>query len=1102
MKLILLLICGVGLLSSIAEDSYAQTARLTLNMKDATVKSVLEHIENNTEFSFMYENNVFDANRKVDIRVREETIDVVLDRLLDSETEYRVVGRHIILFPAEGIRMASGEIPARWQQQEGTVSGVVTDSQGSPLPGVTIVEKGTTKGVITDGNGEYSISDLAEDATLVYSFVGMQSQEIVVGDQTTIDVTMEEDVIGIEEVVAIGYGTARKSDLTGSVARVDVEELSELSNVSAIQSLQSNVPGLNVGAIERPGQNPTINIRGQATLSSGSSDNAPLIVVDGTIYRGSLIDINPNDIESVDVLKDASSAAIYGSQASNGVMLITTKKGGLVSKPVISYSGSYSVETPSNEIRPMRAPEYEEFFRDALWNISRLGPDYIQENPDFVITSHMKTNEIVSGYRAGLDTDWWGEFTGNGSIQKHNLSLRGKTKDLSYFISGGYTDVEGFVVNDNYARYNMRINAEAKINSWMDVGIESFYTSSDYSGYAPSISNAFHLQPWAPVRDDSGELILRPEGSMLNPYAQLEIEDAQKNDNLFGNIYANLKLPVKGLSYKFNFAQNYRTSRHNQYNPYGANETGYGYKNTGIGYDWQSDNIINFQRQFGIHNINATLVYGVEKRTGENTNNSAENFTDGSLGFNRLQAGTSTLNSISTGAWEESSLYSMGRVIYNLKDKYLATGTVRRDGFSGFGQEEKIGVFPSAALAWIPTEESFLKEQVSWLQYLKIRASYGSTGRRAVSRYQTLARMSRTDSYVFGEGGGTEIGQYISSMANSELGWETTTGLNVGVDFSIIDSRIYGNVEYYNNDTKNILYNIQLPQMTGFGSIPTNIGKVHNHGIEFAITGDVIRSRDLNWKATVNFTRNRNEIVSILGFDNDGDGKEDDLVANRLFIGEPQRVIYNYEITGMWQLADEEAGIIPSGFYPGVYKIADLNEDGAYSASDDRKILGYMDPSYQISLVNNVSYKNFDLYMLINTIQGGKDYYWGDDDPQNTVWRQVEQLKYVNAPEGAWDYWLPENPDAYYRRLDRPASYQALRYSQRNFVRLQDLSISYTFDKALISKFDIGGLKLFISGKNLITLTNWKGWDPETGRNFSAGYPLMKNYTFGVNVEF
>ncbi|WP_317235280.1 TonB-dependent receptor domain-containing protein [Niabella ginsengisoli] len=394
----------------------------------------------------------------------------------------------------------------------------------------------------------------------------------------------------------------------------------------------------------------------------------------------------------------------------------------------------------------------------------------------------------------------------------------------------------------------------------------------------------------------------------------------------------------------------------------------------------------------------------------------------------------------------------------------------------------------------------FLKDNVEWLDFLKLRASYGSTGNRGVSRYQTLAKLLSTPSYVFGEGGSTTLGQYISTMANYNLGWETTTGVNVGLDFTVLNSFLSGTIEYYENNTDGIIYNIELPRLTGFGSVATNIGKVHNKGIETTLTARWIRSGNFQWETTVNYARNRDKIVSILGPDKNG--VEKDFIANGLFIGQPPGVVYNYEIIGMWQLEDKKSGVIPNGFLPGTEKISDLNGDGKYDATNDRKILGYTAPAYRISVANRLNYKNLGLYVMVNSIQGGKNYYMGDDSPYSSgAWSLEEQLKYSNVPKGAWDYWMPENPNARYRRLDAPSALNPRLYSQRNFIRLQDVSLSYAFDKQLSSKLHLDGLSVFATGKNLVTITKWRGWDPETGQGFAPSIPFMREYSFGVNIE-
>lgn len=980
------------------------------------------------------------------------------------------------------------------------VTGQITDENDETLPGVNIVEKGTTNGTITDIDGKYSLN-VSDGATLVFSSVGYMSQEIEVGNQSTINVSMTPDIQQLEELIVVGYGTQKKSDLTGAVARADIEAFSQQPNVNILQSLQGSVPGLNVGAVTRAGETPDISIRGQNTLSSSSADNQPLIVVDGIIYRGNMADLNPNDIASVDILKDASSAAIYGSQAANGVVIITTKQGSGVGKPIISYSGQYSIQAPSNNLEPMRGDEYEDFLMDVFWTQSRLGPDYLTPNPDFSLGSIFKTQGITQGYLNGADNDWWGMLTGNGHIQSHDVSIRGQNESISYFVSGGYTDQQGFLKNDEYERFNVRLNLSTDITDWLTIGVESFLSSSDYSGVSPSVGEAFHLQPYAPIYDENGDYVLEPEAG-LNPFLQMQIDDSDKRMNFFGNFHADIKLPfLEGFNYRINYSHNYRTTNQDQFNPWGANYTGLGSKDAYIFYDWTFDNIFSYQKDFNEdHRLNATLLYGVEHRDYKFTETSAQRFTNMVLGYNKLEAGDPTLFSLNTGAEEEASLYTMGRLFYSYKDKYMITGTVRRDGFSGFGTKQKIGVFPSLALGWVASEESFFNNAFGWLDYFKLRASYGTTARRSVGRYQTLAQVSIAPSRVFGDGGSTTIGQWISSMANNELGWETTTGLNLGVDFEILDSRVYGNIEYYNNNTSDILYNIQIPSVTGFSNIATNIGEVHNHGIELSLTGQLVQAGNFSWEATFNFASNRNRIESILGVDNDGDGKEDDIISNDLFIGEPQNLIYEYNITGMWQLADEEAEIIPDGFFPGTYKIEDTNGDGNYSPLD-RQILGYRDPAYRFSIANKLNYKNFSLYVFINSIQGGKDYYYADGSPYaDGAHYKQDQLSYSNVP--GWDYWMPENPNAKYRRLDIPSNFEPRPYDQRNFIRLQDVSLSYNFEPAFLDKLNINNLKVYLSGKNLLTLTKWEGWDPETGVGVVAGIPVMRSYAIGLNVEF
>lgn len=1101
---LLLFVC----LFKIQANTYAQKAKISLNLKDVTVQEVLYTIEAYSDFNFFYEDNAVDLTRRVSLSVNKEHIVNILDLLFkNTSNSYKVKGKHIMI--TVDVKKIKGQpVPTPLGNvQETVINGTVSDSNGTPLPGASIVEKGTANGTQTDFDGNFSLEVSNQNTVLVISYIGFATKEILVGDQTELSITLTEDTASLDEVVVIGYGaTIKKKDLTGAVASADLDNAGEFPNVSIAQALQGSVAGLNVSATTNAGQNPTISIRGQSTLSSDAGANAPLIVLDGIIYRGNLVDLNPADIASIDVLKDASSAAIYGSQASNGVILISTKKGQTLIKPTIEYSTSYSIQSPSNVLLPMKANELAAFYPDIFWaEGGRLAPDYLQVNPDYVWQNNFKTNEIAQGYASGLDTPWWDLFSGNGFVNTHNLSVRGKTESIGYFVSGGITDQQAYLKNDEYTRYNFRINFDAKITDWLSIGTQTFVSVGDYSGVTAGTSTPFYLQPWAPIRDDSGEIIAQPDGGYINPYLTIAQDDSDVEKNFFSNLYADIKLPLSGLSYRLNYSNNYRTQNDSRFNPSANNFTGGASKSYAEARDWTLDNIVTYQRTFNEdHNFNLTLLYGVEKRNINSFSAEAKQFGIDILGYNRLQAGDPSQNVITSNKEEETSLYSMARLLYDYKNKYYFTGTVRRDGFSGFGKNDKTAIFPTVGLGWVISSENMFEDS-SWLNFLKLRASYGQSGRRGLGRYDTAAIIGTGPSYVFGDGGQSFQGQSISSLPNDALGWETTTGTNLGIDFAVIDSKFRGNVEYYKNETENILYGIQLPNITGFNAINSNIAKVSNHGLEFTISSTLVNKEDWNWEASLNFSSYRNKIDSILGpeNDNDDDGKEDDLVGSGLFIGEPQNVIYDYEIIGMWQLADEADGSIWTGFFPGTYKLQDLDNSGDISSLDDRKILGYQDPSYRFGITNTVSYKNLSLYVFINSIQGGNDYYYGNDAPHaNGGWEKRDQLSYNNIPRGGWDYWMPENPNAKYRRLDLGSQFGGTPYTQRSFVRLQDVSLSYVFPEQLQDALRVSNLKLFVSGKNLATWTKWNGLDPETGVGFLPGSPLLRSYSLGLNVEF
>ena len=979
-------------------------------------------------------------------------------------------------------------------QQNNAVKGKVTDLGGIPLPGVTVLIKGTTTGSVSDIDGNYEVSANSDDI-LVFSFIGMRTVEVPVGSQAEINVTLETDIIGIDEVVAIGYGTQRREDLTGSIVSGDMDAVLEQPNLSLMEGLLGSVPGLNIEQTDEAGEDPDISIRGQSTLS-GETD--PLIVVDGVIYRGSLIDINPNDIKSVDILRDASSKAIYGSQASNGVIQIVTTGG--KGEPSIKYSGRFSLQRPHHEVRAeMDGDKFMEKIEHSDLVQSRTEESgYLEPNPNWTETTNFKTNHEIRQFELGRTYDWYdGLTTDNPYTISHNVAVSNSTEKSNYFGSIGYTEQDGHMIDEFYERINGRFNFSSSLTDWFDLDFQSFVTISEWGPQILGTSDRF-IEPYATPYDENGELVQRPYGNPINPLIEIEAESEDKRLNLGANITGNVFLPVKGLKYQMRLGNNYLITQENSFASYGNSFTGLGYKRHQANYTLSLDNILTYSRLFNqIHQVDVTLLYGIERRESEYTRAEGANFANHALGFDLLQAADAALQAVESGGWEESSLYNMGRISYKLMDRYLVNATMRRDGFSGFSKENKFGYFPSLALGWVISEESFLKLKIKWLDRLKIRASYGATGNRTIGRYQTLAKVEGTSGYVAGDASSIYT-QWISDLASPDLRWETTTGVNLGIDFRLLDSRLNGSIDYYNNNTTDLLYQVDIPAISRYEVFPDNLGKIHNHGMEMQLTSINIRSKDLSWTTSFIFSFDRDEIKELLGFDLDGDGIEDDLISEGLFINESLGTLYDFEIDGIWQLGED----IPGGYEFGSYRVVDMNGDGEIIPGDDKIILGNEEPSYRFSINNVVNYKNWTLRVFVNSEQGGKNWFLGDDTMYGFSIFNTETHFNQAFFQGA-DYWTPENPDSKYQRPGIKGSdgIAGTRYTSRSYIRLRDLSLSYRFATNQINF--VKDIKLILSGRNLLTITDWPGWDPDTGAGLTrGGRPVMESYSLGIDVTF
>jgi len=983
--------------------------------------------------------------------------------------------------------------------QQIVVTGTVTDaSTGVSLPGVNIIIQGTTTGAITDMDGKYSIEVPGPEAVLMYSFVGYHTVELPVGDRRSIDVVLTPATEMLDELIVIGYGVQRRSDLTGSVTRVSMDDMAARTDVNISQALSGAAAGVNVSRSGGAGSEPSVEIRGRTSLSASAT---PLIVLDGIIYNGRIGDININNVASIDILKDASAAAVYGSRSANGVILISTKRG-QTDKPVISFNGYAGYQDMTNN--PMRVMNGDEFVRRltdyyyqqdlyswyATNPTSSAGkpatPDYSPQN----MAPRLRSTEERENYLAGIETDWVDQTLQIGRLQNYSLSASGQADRINYFVSGGYTNEEGIRINDNFDRYTLHANLNTDITDWLSVELITSYSHMDYSGEPSNLGHARNASPWATNRigEPEWDMHLTGEVYMQMPLNNLQIISDNKRDNLFMVGSTTIDIPwIEGLSYEFNYSNTFINGHNNRFWPNtipgGAANNGQARKEPWQQRNWIFNNIVTYRRNFGDHQVHSTLLYSREHRNNQWSYLNAQGFDNPTLGYNRMSLGT--IVDINSSAWEENSLSYMGRINYTYLSRYLLTATIRQDGFSGFGPENKWAIFPSVSLGWVTSDEDFFN--VDGL-YLKLRTSYGQTGNQGIGRYSSFSRMGTT-AYVFGSQ--TAVGVFPNTLGNAGLGWETTTSFNVGADFGILNQRIAGSIDLYQAETTDVLVERALPSMTGYGSVWTNIGGIDNKGIELELR-TLNLDGVLRWESQFVFSLNRDKITKLYGEDDDRD------IGNSWFVGEPISAIYDYEMAGgVWTEEELYSGNIYPGWYPGQFRYVDHTGSNSIQP-EDRTIVGYTTPSHRFSLNNALSYRNFRLSFFINAVQGGSNYYLANNQSVlNVDWRSDNVLR-INA-SAVRPYWTPENGVDNATGVYNSPPVSSGIYQSRSFVRLQDVSLSYNFSSEMLNSINVDAFQIYIASKNTYTWTNWSGWDPETG---TSNTPLMRNITAGFRVSF
>ena len=1062
--------------------TYSQT--ITMNTKHTSLEQIFQAVEQQTGYVILYNYNELKRAKPVTISASNQEITKFLDRLFANQPfTYNIEDKTILVSGGKRITPKTVKPVVRISPPEVVkqtpLTGSVKDASGSPIEGVTISIKGTTIATKTGSDGRYQIDATSDGGTLVFSMLGYNTVEQTIGSGRVVDIIMTPSVSDLEEVIVVGYGTAQKRDLTGAVTRVNLDQNRQQPNINPVQNLRGTVAGVNITDNGRPGSDGTIRIRGANSISAS---NNPLIVLDGIIYAGgSLSDINSTDIESIDILKDASASAIYGSLAANGVILITTKKG-TTDKPRIALNSYLGFSDFAHIPKYLDAEKYLQVRKDA--EIADGGP--IPFNP--LEQANMDAGRTIEPFE---------EIRQNSPIHSNELSVSGKSKAFTYYFSGAYSGVKSPVLGDNFSRLGARVNLNVKVTDWLSIGTNSGYTAKDNSGVRADLAMTTFLSPYADLYYEDG--VPRPlpmnVGQVKNPLTGALLNDnLDKTNTLFSNNYLDVKLPLEGLSFRLNTGYTQRNGKVFNYKPtFNRGE----FFNLGSGSQAYSEsrnltveNILRYDRTFAEdHAFNLTLMYGAYKSADNSASLASDNIFNDALGYNGLEIGENF--TINTGAGEDQQVSMMGRAGYRYKGKYIVDATIRRDGFSAFGKGRKYGLFPSAGVSWVLSEEDFLADN-PYINSLKVRLSWGKNGNRGVSRYSSLSSVAQTN-YVFGNGAAPSVGLYTNSMGNPNLGWETTTSTNFGVDFELFSNRVNGSVELYHSNTYNLLLRQRIPNMSGFVNFLRNIGETENKGVEVTLNTVNIQKGSFSWETRVAFSVNRNKILKLTGNDLNGDGVEDDDIASGWFIGYPLASNFDYVFDGIYQEGDDDFDLL-AGSKPGDVKFRDMNDDGKITPAD-RRVLHSSQPNFLAGITNTFSYKQFSLMVMFNIRQGGKS-----ANPSINIGRNF----YYESNTLDVPYWTAENPINDYPAINygNPLSYGF--YQSRSFVRLQDVSLSYNFSSSLLEKIRIQNLRLFVSGKNLVTWTNWNGWDPEYGgggRGPGDNGPILKTYTFGLNFQ-
>ncbi|SEJ50237.1 TonB-linked outer membrane protein, SusC/RagA family [Dyadobacter koreensis] len=1099
-----------------AHESYGQSLlsqKISINANGSEVKKVLNQLEKQVDVRFVFSSKLIQSGRKVNVSVQNKPLYEVLDDILTPlGLQYEISGKIIILKRLESIPEVLP--PGKNDGPKKNLSGKVLDETGAGLPGVSVVVKGTQTGTTTNTDGEFKL-DIPDNAApiLIFSFVGYTTQEVPVGNQNMLTINMAPEDKSLQEVVVVGYGQVRKTDLTGSVTTIAVDEIKKVAVTSMDQALQGRAAGVqitqNSGA---PGGATTIRIRGGNSIQG---DNEPLYVIDGIPFKNEssnsgssfnvLSTLNPSDIESMAILKDASSTAIYGSRGANGVVIITTKRG-KSGKSTINLDAYYGVQQVRRKYPVMNAREYAAFVNDANTNEGR--------NPVY-------TPQQVEAFGEG--TDWQDEIFRSAPMYNYQLSMSGGDEKTQYAISGGYFKQKGIVTNSDFDRYSFRVNLDRKLTNKIKVGnsLTVNRTLSNQSRSDGSLGSA-GLVTIAALQFPSILPVYNPDGTYLmnnpalnftadNPVA-LAKENKNKNTayRIFGNVFGEYQI-IDGLSLKVVLGIDGIIQKQDSYLPRsvssGLSQGGVGSINNNQSITWLNENLLTYTKTFNkIHNLTALVGYTQQVNRTENNYAASRNFVNDNLGTGNLGAGSVALvPSSGIGTWGLESY--LGRINYGLNDKYLLTASFRADGSSRFGANKRYGFFPSMALAWRASEENFIKH-VKSISDLKIRATVGRTGNQdGIGNYPAYSLLS-TQNYVLGNVVSTGIGP--NQIANPDLSWETTTQSDVGVDLGLFGNRVTVTADAYLKRTKDLLLNVTIPSSSGFSNAIKNLGKVENKGIELSISSHNIDGA-FKWNTDFNYAINRNKVLDIGGapqiFAGDVANIAQNVSSGIIRVGEPLGSFYGYVTDGLYQSADELAALTDaSARKPGDRRYKDLNGDKKID-DNDRTIIGRAQPKFIGGISNTFSYKGLDLTVFFQGVYGNKIL--------NANRFELEYLNgTTNQDRDMLNRWTPTNTNTDIPRASttRPANRISTRQIEDgSYLRLKNIQLAYNLPSSVTKSLHVQGIRFYVTAQNYVTWTKYSGYDPEVNRfgqdsrsqGFDyASYPAAKTLIFGLNVSF